>query len=328
MGILPMWLGARQTLLSICRCAPFARRRLNYESGHGWFDGGPVSRPLGACCPAWFFAAPFLPAVWCWPARALLAGQLKVTRLTGEADAAAVYSEATWGNLHGLVRLTTPLLNLTFVTESGFRPAQRTEVDRALPAALRLAGLQTADVQEIADAVHDAFTAELTAQGIEIMAYELLAVNPGFQSLAGSAPPAGKEQPVPASSQTIADVSGGRRTATVIGHHCPWVDSFMSANYLSATSLTRELGATLPVVSFLVEFVEYSADRTLTYDWHEFLSAEQITDAPRLRARPLIYLAAGSAAFLLPAGPNYNRTSADRLHLLKFLGQHFPVFSV
>ena len=231
-----------------------------------------------------------------------LSGQLKVTRLTGEADAAAVYSEATWGNLHGLVRLTTPLLNLTFVTESGFRPAQRTEADRALPAALRLAGLKTADFQEIADAVHDALTAELTAQGIEILPYEPLAVNPGFQSLADSAPPAGKERPVPASYETIAGVSGARRTVTVIGHHCPWVESFMSANYLSATSLTRQLGATLPVVSFLVEFVEYSADRTLTYDWHEFLPAEQITDAPRLRARPLVYLAAGSAALLLPDG--------------------------
>ena len=231
-----------------------------------------------------------------------LSGQLKVTRLTGEADAAVFYSEATWGNLHGLVRLTTPLLNLTFVTESGFRPAQRTEADRALPAALRLAGLKTADFQEIADAVHDALTAELTAQGIEILPYEPLAVNPGFQSLADSAPPAGKERPVPASYETIAGVSGARRTVTVIGHHCPWVESFMSANYLSATSLTRQLGATLPVVSFLVEFVEYSADRTLTYDWREFLSAEQITDAPRLRARPLIYLAAGSAAFLLPDG--------------------------
>jgi hypothetical protein len=87
---------------------------------------------------------------------------------------------------------------------------------------------------------------------------------------------------------------------TVIGHHCPWVESFMSANYLSATRLTRELGAALPVVSFLVEFAEYSADRTVTYDWHEFLPAGQIADAPRLRARPLIYLATGSAAFLLP----------------------------
>ena len=231
-----------------------------------------------------------------------LSGQLKVTRLTGEADAAVFYSEATWGNLHGLVRLTTPLLNLTFVTESGFRPAQRTEADRALPAALRLAGLKTADFQEIADAVHDALTAELTAQGIEILPYEPLAVNPGFQSLADSAPPAGKERPVPASYETIAGVSGARRTVTVIGHHCPWVESFMSANYLSATSLTRQLGATLPVVSFLVEFVEYSADRTLTYDWHEVLPAEHITDASRLRARPMVYLAAGSAAFLLPDG--------------------------
>jgi hypothetical protein len=235
-------------------------------------------------------------------APAWLVGQLKVTRLTGETDAAAFYSEATWGNLHGLVRVTTPLVNLTFITESGFRPAQRTEADRALPAALRLGGLRTADFQEIADAVHDALTAELTAQGIEIMPYEPLAVNPGFQSLADHAPPAGKEQPVPAGFQNIAGVSGGRRTITVIGHHCPWVESFMSANYLSATRLTRELGATLPVVSFLIEFIEYSADRTITYDWREFLPAGQVADAPRLRARPLIYLAAGSAAFLLPDG--------------------------
>jgi hypothetical protein len=241
---------------------------------------------------------------------ACLVGQLKVTRPTGEADPAAFYSEATWSNLHGLARLTTPLVNLTFVTESGFRPAQRTEADRALPAALRLTGLRTADFQEIADAVHDALTAELTAQGIEIMPYEPLAVNPGFQSLADHAPPAGKERPVPASYQTIAGVSGGRTTVTLIGHHCPWVESVMSANYLSATRLTRELGATLPVVSFLVEFVEYSADRTLTYDWHEFLPAEQTSDVPRLRARPLIYLAAGSAAFLLPDGQTATLTLA------------------
>jgi hypothetical protein len=233
---------------------------------------------------------------------AWLVGQLKVTRVTAETDPAAFYSEATWGNLHGLARLTTPLVNLTFVTESGFRPAQRTEADHALPAALRLTGLRTADFQAIADAVHDAFTAELTAQGVELMPYEPLAVNPGFESLADQAPPAGKEHSAPASFQTIAGVSGGRRTVTLVGHHRPWVESFMLANYLPATRLTRELGAALPVISFLVEFVEYSSDRPLTYDWHEFLPAEQITDAPRLRARPLVYLAAGSAAFLLPDG--------------------------
>jgi hypothetical protein len=234
---------------------------------------------------------------------ACLCAQLKVTKLAATADGPAFYGETVGSNLTGMKRLTTPLLNITFVTESGFRSAQRDAADHALPASLRLAGLHPADFQEIADAVHDAFMAELKAQGISVLPYEPLAVNPSFQSLARAAAPSGKERPAPESYQTIAGVSGARRTMTFVGHRCPWVESFMSANYLPATRLTRELEAALPIISFLVDFVEYSTDRTTTYDWREWLPAgAPSSDVPRLRARPQVYLAAASAAFLLPDG--------------------------
>lgn len=231
---------------------------------------------------------------------AILSAQIKVTELSATSDVSAFYREATWRHLRGLKGLTTPLVNLTFVTESGFRPAQRDEVDRALPATLRLAGLQPADFQEIADAVHDAFVAELKTQRIEVMSYDPLAVNPGFQELARQASRTGRDQPVPVSFQTIASVSGGRRTMTLVGHHCPWIESFMSANFLPATRVTRELKAALPIVSFLVEFAAYSTDRATTYDWGEFLPAGRTVEAPRLRARPMICLSAGTAALLTP----------------------------
>ena len=183
-----------------------------------------------------------------------------------------------------------------------FYLAQRDASDRSLPASLRLQGLDAADFQEIADAVHDTLVAALQAQGIEVMPYDPLAVNPGFQELARQAGRTGREQPVPADYQTIAGVSGARRTMTFVGHHCPWVESFMLDNYLPAARLTRELEATLPIVSFLVEFVEYSPDRTITYDWRDFLPAAPGPGIPRLRARPQIFVSAGTASFLTPDG--------------------------
>jgi hypothetical protein len=239
---------------------------------------------------------------------ACLCAQIKVTRLAATSDVAAFYRETTWGNLRGLKRLTPSLVNLTFVTDSGFRLSQRDETDRALPASLRLTGLQPANFQAIADAVHDALVAELRAQGIEVMPYEPLAVNPSFQELAHQAPRSGREQDVPQTYQTIAGISGARKTMTVVGHHCPWVGSFMLENFLPASRLTRELGATLPIISFLVEFVEYSTDRTTTYDWREFLPPGQATDAPPLRARPQIFLSAGTAALLTPDGQTASLT--------------------
>jgi hypothetical protein len=233
---------------------------------------------------------------------ACLCGQIKVTGLDATTDVAIFYRETAWDNLHGLKRLTTPLVNLSFVTDSGFRLSQRDETDRSLPTSLRLAGLQPADFQEIADAVHAAFVAELRAKGFEVMPYEPLAVNPGFQELAHGAPRSGKEQDVPQSYQTTTGISGARKTMTLVGHHCPWVESFMLANFLPATRLTRELEATLPIVSFLVEFVSYSSERTTTYDWREFLPAGHTPEAPPLRARPQIFLSAGTAAFLTPDG--------------------------
>jgi hypothetical protein len=232
---------------------------------------------------------------------ACLCAQIKVTGLDAAADVAPFYREATWANLRGLKRLTTPLVNLSFVTDSGFRLSQRDETDRSLPTSLRLAGLQPADFQEIADAVHAAFVAELKAQGVEVMPYEPLAVNPGFQELVHQAPRSGKEQDVPQTYQTIAGISGARKTMTLVGRHCPWVESFMLGSFLPATRLTRELEATLPIVSFLVEFVAYPSERTTTYDWREFLPAAP-PEAPPLRARPQILLSAGSAAFLTPDG--------------------------
>jgi hypothetical protein len=55
---------------------------------------------------------------------AILSAQVKVTELSAASDVSAFYYETTWSRLRGLKRLTTPLVNLTFVTESGFRPAQ------------------------------------------------------------------------------------------------------------------------------------------------------------------------------------------------------------
>lgn len=233
---------------------------------------------------------------------ASLPAQVKVTQLTATTNVAGYYLQTSWGSLHGVKRVTMPLLNLTFVTDSGFSLPQRDATDRALPASLRLQGLDSADFQEIADAVHDTLVAALQTQGIEVMPYDPLAVNPGFQELARQAGRTGREQPVPTGYQTIAGVSGARQTMTFVGHHCPWVESFMLANYLPAARLTRELDATLPIISFLVDFVEYSPDRTNTYDWREFLPAPPAPDSPRLRARPQISVSAGTASFLTPDG--------------------------
>ena len=233
---------------------------------------------------------------------AALLAQVKVTAWSATADAGGYYTGSSWGNLRGVKRVITPLVNLTFVTDSGFLLAQRDASDLALPASLRLQGLRPADFQEIADTVHDAFVAALTAQGMEVMPYDPVAVNPGFQELAHQAARTGREQAPPASYETIAGLSGARQTVTVVGHHCPWIESFMLANYLPATRLTRELDATLPLVSFLVEFVEYSTDRAVTDDWRAFLPAPPAADVPRLRARPRIFVSAGSAAFLTPDG--------------------------
>ncbi|MDD2765038.1 MAG: hypothetical protein PHE83_13805 [Opitutaceae bacterium] len=238
----------------------------------------------------------------CLLSPASLCAQLKVTVLSAKPDVAAFYGATTWDSLRGLPRLTTPLVNLTFVTESGFRPAQRDTVDQTLPASLRLTGLQAADFQEIADAVYDAFTAELTAQGVEILPYEPLWVHPAFRELAHQARRSGREQSVPRTYRVIADISGGRKTVTVVGYHRPWLETFMGDDYLLTTRLTRELNAALPLISFLVEFVEYPADRAATYDWREFLPPAKAIGTPRLRARPQIYLPAGTAAFLLPDG--------------------------
>ena len=245
-------------------------------------------------------ASRLLPFVALLAGSATLPAQIKVTVLPTASDPSVYYRETTWSQLRGVKRLTPPLVNLTFVTESGFRPAPHTEADPSLPARLRLAGLQVADFQEIADAVYDAFVADLKAQRLEILPYDPLAVNPGFQDLARQAARTGREQEVPMSYQTIAGVSGARRTMTLVGHRCPWVESFMSTNFLAATRVTRELEATLPVVSFLIDFVAYSAGRSTAYDWREFVPAGRNADAPRLRARPVICLAAATAAFLTP----------------------------
>jgi hypothetical protein len=229
-----------------------------------------------------------------------LPAQVKVTVLPAAADPSVFYRETTWSQLGGAKRLTPPLVNLTFVIESGFRPAPHTTADPSLPARLRLAGLQAADFQEIADAVYDAFVADLKAQRLEILPYDPLAVNPGFQDLADHAARTGREQGVPASFETIASVSGARRTMTVVGRRCPWIESFMSTNFLAASRVTRELEATLPVVSFLVDFVAYSPGRGTAHDWREFVPAGRTVDAPPLRARPVICLSAATAAFLTP----------------------------
>jgi hypothetical protein len=267
-----------------------------------WISGG-VGATVPAASPSFAMrrAAVRLSVLLAFlTAPAALSAQLKVTRLAAEADVTPFYAETTWGSLRGGTRLTTPLLNITFVTDSGFRPSARGTVDRALPASLRLAGLRPVDFQEIADAVHDAFVAELKAQGMDLLPYEPLTVNPGFQELADHAPRSGREQIVSQAYQAVASVSGARKTTTFVGHHCPWVESFLSANYLPATRLTRELGVTLPVVSFLVDFVEYSTDRTITYDWSQFGRAGAAADVPRLRARPHVYVAAGSITLLTP----------------------------
>jgi len=233
---------------------------------------------------------------------ATLPAQIKVTPLTATTDVAGFYAAASWSNLQGQKRLTTPLLNVTFVTDSGFLLSQRDEADRALPASLRLTGLDRTDFQEIADAVHDAFVSALQAQGFEVMPYDPLAVDPGFQELARHARRTGRDEPAPTAYESITGLSGARRTMTFTGHRCPWIPSFMLDNYLPATRLTRQLDATLPIVSFLVEFAAYSPDRSTTYDWSQFMPAAPASDVPRLRARPQIYLSAGAAAFLTPGG--------------------------
>ena len=53
---------------------------------------------------------------------ASLPAQVRVTTLTAATDLAACYRKTSWGSLHGVKRVTTPLLNLTFVTDSGFLP--------------------------------------------------------------------------------------------------------------------------------------------------------------------------------------------------------------
>ena len=231
---------------------------------------------------------------------AALLAQVKVTVVSAGVDLAPYYRETTWTQLRGPGRLTPPLVNLTFVLESGFRPPPHTAADPFLPARLRLVGLHAADLQEIADAVYDALVAELTARHLEILPYDPLAVNPGFQELARQAGRTSREQGVPGSYQTIASVSGARRTMTLVGRRCPWVESFMSTNFLAATRVTRELEATLPVVSFLIDFVAYAPSRSTAYDWTEYLPAGRTTDSPRLRARPMICLTAATAAFLTP----------------------------
>ena len=233
---------------------------------------------------------------------ATLPAQLKVTALTATTDVAGLYAANSWTNLRGQKRLTTPLLNLTFVTDSGFLLTQRDEADRALPASLRLAGFDSLDYQEIADTVHDAFVAALEAQGFEVMSYDPLAVDPGFQELAHHAPRTGRDEPPPPIYEATAGLSGARRTTTFVGHKCPWIPSFMLDNYLPATRLTRTLGATLPIVSFLIEFAAYSVDRTTTYDWKEFMPAPPGPGVPPLRVRPEVFVSAGSAAFLTPDG--------------------------
>ena len=240
-----------------------------------------------------------------------LPAQTRVTVLSAESNPSTLYRATAWIGLHGVKRLTPPLVNLTFVTESGFLPAPHTEADTSLPARLRLAGLRVADFQEIADAVYDAFVADLKAQRLEILPYDPLAVNPGFQELARQGGRTGREQAAPASYQTIAGVSGARRTMTLVGHRCPWVESFMSTNFLAATRVTRELEATLPIVSFLVDFVAYSTGATGAHDWREWVPAGRTVDAPRLRARPMICLSAATAAFLTPDARTATLTLAE-----------------
>lgn len=229
-------------------------------------------------------------------------GQLKIEKLSAASDVTPFYHETTWDNLRGLKQIAGPLVNLSFVTESGFQPAQRDEIDRALPGNLRLVGLQHADFQEIADVAYDALVADLNAAGVRLAPYEAVAVNRGFLQLADRAQKTGRERPVPPAYEAIVRRSGGRRTMTFTGRRRPFIESFLAAGYLPATRLTRELNAALPIVSFLIDFVEYSNDRAATYDWSELLTAEPARDVPRLRARPQVYVAGGSAAVLMPGG--------------------------
>jgi hypothetical protein len=241
-----------------------------------------------------------------WPLSAT--AQVKVTLLAPNADVSGFYTASGLSGLHGSKRLTIPLLNLTFVSNSGFLPPTRDAVDRDLPASLRLSGLQPADLQQIADAVNDAFVAELKAQGLEVMPYDPLSVNPGFQELAHRAPRAGREQAAPEKFQDIASVSGARGTMTFVAYRCPWVDSFMLTNYLPASRVTRELDATLPIVSFLVDFIGYSTERTATFSWGAYMPGAAAATIPALRAAPQIYVAAGSATLLTPDGQTVSLT--------------------
>ena len=235
-------------------------------------------------------------------APALVRSQVKVTVLAPGADVAGYYAASGWSSLHGGKRLTIPLLNLSFVTNSGFLPGARAAVDRDLPASLRLTGLQPADFQAIADAVHDALVAELKAQGLEVMSYDPLSVNAGFQELAHRAPRTGREEAPPARYEDIAGVSGARETETFVAYRCPWVGSFDLANYLPAARLTRELDATLPIVSFLVDFISYSGDPKDVFDWSAFMPGAPAASVPKLRASPQVYVAAGRMELLTADG--------------------------
>ena len=154
----------------------------------------------------------------------LLHGQVKIKLLAPGADVSGFYAATGWSSLHGGKRLIMPLLNLTFVTNSGFLPTSRDSADRDLPASLRLTGLQPADFQKIADAVHDAFVAELKARGVEVMTYDPMSVNPGYRELARRAPRSGREESVPTSYEDIASVSGARQTRTFVAYGLARID--------------------------------------------------------------------------------------------------------
>ncbi len=241
-------------------------------------------------------------ALMLFTAPALLTAQVKINLLAPSAEVGGYYAASGWDSLHGTKRLILPLLNLTFVTNSGFLPPSKDLVDRELPASLRLTGLQPADFKKIADAVHDSLVAGLKAQGVEVMSYDPMSVNPGYQDLAHRAPRTGREQALPVIYQDIGNVSGARQGLTFVAYGFPWIESFMLENYLPATRLTRELDATLPIISFLVDFVGYSTDRITTFDWSKFTTGAPAGPVPALRAFPQIYLAAGSATLLTAEG--------------------------
>ena len=211
-------------------------------------------------------------------------------------------------NLRGLRQVAGPLVIVTFVTESGFQPAQRGELDRPLPGSLRLKGLTSAGFQEIADVIHEALVAELAGAGIKAAPYESVAVNPGFRALAKEAPKTGKDKPVPPAYDILVRHSGARRAVTYTGRRHPLVDSFLTSGYLPATRLTRELNAALPIIAFLVDFVVYPGERTATFDWSGFMTAAPASGSDLMRARPQIYVAGGSVEILMPGGQTASLT--------------------